>query len=97
MTQVSWPDESEHRPGMVVEVPAAAFGEAFAADHAGETFTGTLLDVHCVEEDGAILWNVRHGDGDCGRTRRSSTKKTSPQPSSTKKTTGDPSPKPRPS
>ena len=64
VTQVSWPDESKYRPGMVVEVPAAAFGETYAAEHASETFTGTLLDVHRVE-DGAILWNVRYGDGDC--------------------------------
>ena len=63
-TQVSWPDKSKYRPGMVVEVPAAAFGETYAAEHASETFTGTLLDVHRVE-DGAILWNVRYGQEDC--------------------------------
>ena len=63
VTQVSLPDESKYRPGQVVEVPAAAFGEEWAAEHAGETYTGTLLDVE--EEDGAILWNVRYGDGNC--------------------------------
>ena len=44
-------------------VPAAAFGEEWAAEHAGEKYTGTLLNR--VEEDGAMLWNVRYGDEDC--------------------------------
>ena len=35
---------------------AAAFGEEWAAEHAGKKYTGTLLNR--VEEDGAMLWNV---------------------------------------
>ena len=44
---------SGYRPGEVVEVPATAFGEEWAAEHAGEKYTGTLLNR--VEEDGAML------------------------------------------